>query len=316
MKSIVVAFGSIVSVVGVSSLALAQETPASTTQPADTATTAPATQPVEAVKLPYTLEHFQREGPVAGVVVKVDLTDPRVSVRTALTDPTDPDGPGPAVGRLDTISNAAQRHAFEIAINASFFKVSGSRVVLGKKVGYFVGNGTWPAGWLCVNGKTLSVPAVPRLRQTMTIDKSGKISLQADLPHLPPDTQYAVSGDCKVLTDGTPTPPEKDTARHPRTVIGLSEDGNTLILLSIDGRRPGWSRGTTHAESAMLLKEFGGHDGINLDGGGSSTLVIKDPMTGAYSVANRPSDLVNLIPGLDSVQRPVADMVGVDIKDE
>jgi exopolysaccharide biosynthesis protein len=76
------------------------------------------------------------------------------------------------------------------------------------------------------------------------------------------------------------------------------------------------SRGTTLAETAALLKEFGSFDGINLDGGGSTTMVVKDAVTGVHAIVNKPSEFFSLQPPVDSVQRPVLDVLGVQIDDE
>ncbi len=67
-----------------------------------------------------------------------------------------------------------------------------------------------------------------------------------------------------------------DEARHPRTAIGLDKNGD-LLLLVVDGRHGAYSRGVSYTELAELLLEHGAETAINLDGGGSSTLVIADP---------------------------------------
>ncbi len=63
---------------------------------------------------------------------------------------------------------------------------------------------------------------------------------------------------------------------HPRTVLGLSADRKYLFLVAIDGRQPGYSDGTYDGESAAWLLLLGASDGINMDGGGSTTMVIED----------------------------------------
>jgi hypothetical protein len=84
------------------------------------------------------------------------------------------------------------------------------------------------------------------------------------------------------------------TRRHPRTVLGWTASGD-LLLVTIDGRQPGYSDGATLSEATDLMTELGAVDAINLDGGGSSTFALRCD-TGAC-VANRPSD---------GRQRPVA----------
>ena len=63
---------------------------------------------------------------------------------------------------------------------------------------------------------------------------------------------------------------------QPRTAFGLSQDRRYLFLLTIDGRQPGYSNGAYDSETAGWLLLAGAADGINMDGGGSTTLVIED----------------------------------------
>jgi hypothetical protein len=71
--------------------------------------------------------------------------------------------------------------------------------------------------------------------------------------------------------------------RHPRTIAGWSSAGD-LLLVTVDGRQPGYSLGMTMVEAAQLMIDLGAEEAINLDGGGSTTFVV------AGSVVNRPSD--------------------------
>jgi len=70
--------------------------------------------------------------------------------------------------------------------------------------------------------------------------------------------------------------------RHPRTGLGL-RDG-TLVLVTVDGRQPGYSDGMTLPEFAQLFVDLGCKEAMNLDGGGSTTMVVRN------QVVNSPSD--------------------------
>jgi len=72
-------------------------------------------------------------------------------------------------------------------------------------------------------------------------------------------------------------------SRQPRTLAGVRPDG-TLLLVTVDGRRPGWSVGMTLPEAARLMRSLGATDALNLDGGGSTTMTVRG------QVVNRPSD--------------------------
>lgn len=268
---------------------------------------------------PYRIERFNLPGPVAGVVAKVDLSDPRVKVEVALTDETDPDGEGPCTGQLDLTSTAARRHDYAIAMNASFFAAPKQIDVLGHKVRYFVGNCAWPEGWHVSKGKLVAKPSGKRLRSAIIIHEDGRVSIDGELSEVPKGARFVVSGNLQVLKDGEPVKSDEKAVRHPRSAVGLSLDRKTLILAAIDGRQAtaeespngiAHSRGTTNQETGELMKRFGAHDAINLDGGGSTAMVIKDPRTGAFSIANRPSDQSTLkLPVL--MERPVADVIGI-----
>jgi hypothetical protein len=73
------------------------------------------------------------------------------------------------------------------------------------------------------------------------------------------------------------------TDRHPRTVIGVDEDGR-IWLVTVDGRNPQLSLGMTFAELQTLARGLRLRDALNLDGGGSTTMVVRDV------VVNHPSD--------------------------
>ncbi|RLE21853.1 MAG: hypothetical protein DRJ65_15100, partial [Acidobacteria bacterium] len=72
-------------------------------------------------------------------------------------------------------------------------------------------------------------------------------------------------------------------ARHPRTAVGVRADG-TLIFVTVDGRRPGVSVGMSIPELTDLMMELGCVSAVNLDGGGSTTMVIEG------EIVNAPTD--------------------------
>lgn len=72
--------------------------------------------------------------------------------------------------------------------------------------------------------------------------------------------------------------------RHPRTGIGFSKDSTTVYFITVDGRQQ-MSRGMSLLEFAELMIEEGIYQGLNLDGGGSTTMIINN------KVVNSPSDI-------------------------
>lgn len=77
---------------------------------------------------------------------------------------------------------------------------------------------------------------------------------------------------------------EFGAARHPRTAVGWTAAGE-LLLVVVDGRQPPYSAGMSLDELTWLFHRLGATDALNLDGGGSSALVIRG------SLMNRPSDV-------------------------
>ena len=77
--------------------------------------------------------------------------------------------------------------------------------------------------------------------------------------------------------------PRFSVTRHPRTAVGFSRDSTTLYLITVDGRSES-SSGMSLAELASLMQSLGVAQGLNLDGGGSTTLVLRG------RVVNHPSD--------------------------
>lgn len=83
----------------------------------------------------------------------------------------------------------------------------------------------------------------------------------------------AISGFALILQAGVVTAAGDDL--HPRTCTGVSEDGRTVYLMTVDGRQQA-SGGASYPELGAWLKHFGAHTGANMDGGGSTTMVWWD----------------------------------------
>ncbi len=92
---------------------------------------------------------------------------------------------------------------------------------------------------------------------------------------------------------------------HPRTAVALDRAGRVLMLIVVDGRQRHYSEGVSLPELAQIAIEYGAYAALNLDGGGSSTLVIED-RHGHPQVLNSPIDAT--IPGRE---RPVGNHLGI-----
>ncbi|HZF87029.1 phosphodiester glycosidase family protein [Streptomyces sp.] len=67
--------------------------------------------------------------------------------------------------------------------------------------------------------------------------------------------------------------------RNPRTAAGVTRDGR-ILLLTVDGRRPGHSAGLSITETAEVMRGLGAVHAINLDGGGSTAMVVRNELQG------------------------------------
>lgn len=106
-------------------------------------------------------------------------------------------------------------------------------------------------------------------------------------------TQF-MGGACKMMENGINVAEESGmeekvwstylTGRNPRTVIGFNEDSTLIYFIVVDGRQAGFSIGIGMNELVDFMMTIGVKNAVNLDGGGSSTMVVR------HSVKNSPSD--------------------------
>ncbi|MDT9687142.1 phosphodiester glycosidase family protein [Streptomyces sp. P9(2023)] len=108
-------------------------------------------------------------------------------------------------------------------------------------------------------------------------------------------------GGYPVLRAGEPLPGLDTRTAAVRSAAGVADGGRRLLLLALDGG-PGFRTGLTIAELAAVLDQVGAVDGFSLDGGGSSTLVTRDPDAPAVTVRNHPAG---------GVERPLPNGIGI-----
>lgn len=140
---------------------------------------------------------------------------------------------------------------------------------------------------------------------TLHISADNQVTINAI-----PDPPYnAVSGLHTLLEDGViPDWGREDTYRtdsHPRTAAAVDQSGQQMLWIVVDGRQPNYSEGITLERLAEIALEYGAWDAVNLDGGGSTTLIMvdenKQPITLNSPIHTR-------VPGR---QRPVGNHLGL-----
>lgn len=80
-----------------------------------------------------------------------------------------------------------------------------------------------------------------------------------------------------------------DNSKNPRTAIGVKSDGK-IVAVSVDGRQAGFSEGISLRDLAVMMKEMGVVNALNLDGGGSTTFATRQPGEEGVVLVNSPSD--------------------------
>jgi hypothetical protein len=238
----------------------------------------------------------------------IDLTDPNVRVRVSRGG-DDPDGPGEWQTTLMPPTKVADREGFDVVVNGDFFAAFNTKDAEGEAAQkQFVGGR--PAkvhGPAATDGQKWA-GAADKKRGVFFIDSSGKPAV-ADAKDAPSDAREVIAGSDVILQNGVNVAPPSDKpgfARgpHPRTAVGIRDGGKTLVLCVIDGRKKGVAVGMSLTETAEVMMRYGCTDAVNLDGGGSSMLGIRNPKTGQMEIKNNPSD---------GRERSVANVLGVSV---
>jgi hypothetical protein len=202
--------------------------------------------------------------------VRVDLTDPDVRF---LPTPRSPTWPSPETLAY-SVSNYLKIHGLQVAVNCNFHSApdSGPEGAAGSVKG------------LLISTNTLVSP-VGDERYASLLFTSNKEPIML-FNNVPPGTNTsniyaAVSGYYPVLSNGVNIGDASINAypggphdANPRTAYGISQDKRYLYLMVIDGRRE--YDGALDKDTADWLLHFGAWDGINMDGGGSTTLDMQD----------------------------------------
>jgi hypothetical protein len=235
--------------------------------------------------------------------VSIDLGDPSISVKVYPSG-DDPGGPGFWQTKLATVRLVAEREHLDVAVNGNLFMTKDHLAIAGRATPYFPGNWACAVGWAMSDGRLWSTTSA---NASLIVDKGGRIRISR-YDRIPEDAREIVSGSQLLVAEGRNIASGADLA--PRTAAGVDRQGKTLSLLVIDGRRPAYSAGVTLPQLADEMISLGCSEALNLDGGGSSTLAVRNVSTGQIRIANYPSDGHDLPISL-SLERPVANVLGI-----
>lgn len=168
--------------------------------------------------------------------------------------------------RAQTTREFVARNGVQLAINGSFFEPFHSDGLYD----YYPhpGDPVNVIGQSTSNGDTYSTSDGPR--GTLCMLKDGQALLRRG--RCPEGAEQALAGHVMLVENGKVLPQKSDKP-EPRTLVGLSDRGNTMHWLVVDGRQPDYSEGLGLNELAKKAQELGITNALNLDGGGSTTLV-------------------------------------------
>lgn len=270
-----------------------------TPAPTPTITLTPTPTPVPAqslfVGVGYSRDVRSEPVPLVIHVVAVDLTGPGIGF---LVTPGQPVAGNELVAR--TTSEFLQDFGLQVAINGDFF-------------------GPWhytnPTDYYPHSGDP--VDAYGLAASAGTIYSTGEEHPNEVTLYLSEDNRAsfgkpigpvynAISGG-PLLVDGGRALQDirPNDSQNPRTAVGLNEDGQTLLLIVVDGRQAGISLGVTLDDLGKIAAQYGAYTAMNLDGGGSSALVIGG-RNGSVIQLNTPIHAF-----VRGTERPVANHLGV-----
>jgi hypothetical protein len=223
-------------------------------------------------------------------VDRVDLTAPGIGFTTT-----------PPSGSLETTSQTTSQFLLssgtQVAVNANFFSTVAATAGPETLLGLAISNGTVVSPQAFGSDDAAASLLLSHTNQA-TVYPAGNTGINLA------NVFNAVSGN-QIVTNGvdsssmTPTgAPHDPFGLDPRTGVGVSQNGQYLYLIAVDGRQTGYSTGITTSDEAALMLDLGIYNGLNLDGGGSTALVESDGSGGALLI-DRPSGSFGVVERYD-----------------
>ena len=228
----------------------------------------------------------------------------------------------PALGELSVFNDRAQEQGDSLQAATGFLLQGlGNTSIANDTISFRVQQIRWEAWPLSLQRDQWLLAAGAEYEATELIALGDTVQLYCRLAPAHAKLMEAISGGPRILRNGAVSIEVENERlsrsfadkRHPRTAIGYSQNAQVLFLIVVDGRQPGYSVGMSLQEMAEFMRtrlaEFSrakvnAYQGLNLDGGGSTTMVVSE------QVVNKPSDPTG--------ERPVANalLVVADTWDE
>ena len=245
----------------------------------------------------YERQIKEQPRPIISHTVTVDLTKPNLKFFVT----PGKSNPHQREFRAETTTEFLQNYSLQLAINGSLFSNFQPRFPWNHYPRS--GDGVDVEGLVISEGQVYSEAKYGW--PVLCILEGNRLEINPfDCPE---NTQSALAGTNLVVIDGKVVEQGTDigaTKLDPRTAVAIDEQGKKLWVVVIDGRQPGYSEGVTLEELGNLLKELGAVSALNLDGGGSTAMVMEEGK--GVKVLNSP--IHTRIP---LRQRPVANHLGI-----
>lgn len=227
--------------------------------------------------------HFMKQDGYSthAFIIDVDLNNPNVSLEVCM--PFDDN----AIGDRQTPSEMAKYvdrpyHRLTAMVNADFWDVSNGEIrgplshngeVIKDTFNYFVSNGQQGLSFV-----------------GLTKDNKMVIADSTDYPAMKYNLKEATGSGIIFVRDGE-IPTFQWSNVEPRTSIGYTDDGHVYLMV-VDGRGGSifYSYGINYADMGSIMQALGCRNAVNLDGGGSSQLLVRHPVADTYQIRNRPTD--------------------------
>jgi len=244
----------------------------------------------------YSREVRNTPRPMVIHTLLVDLREPGVRL---LVTPGDPDAEHSLQAR--TTSDFLEEFDLQVAVNGDGFEPWYSNTIFS----YYPhkGDPIDPTGLAASQG-TLYAPT-NGAEPTLYISRNNRARFNEPIGGV----YNAISGLLMLAAGGKLLPEvlqaEGANIPQPRTAVGLDKNSRQLIIVVVDGRQTGYSEGISLVELTELLLEKGAFYAMNMDGGGSTTMVMAEK-NGKARLLNSPID--QHLPGRE---RPVDNHLGI-----
>ncbi len=203
--------------------------------------------------------------PIIIHVVMVDLTHPNLIF---LVTPGEVTKDGKIGAR--TTSQFLAEFNLQVAVNGSFFYPFSEKIW--SAYPRYAGDPIHPVGFASSRGQVYS-QSKPNF-ETVYISADNKAQFQAPIGAV----YNAISGSNLLIKQGnmqSPLTGKFNERPYPRTALALDKAAKTLMIFVVDGKQKNYSEGVTLVELVEIIQAYGGDTALNMDGGGSSTLVME-----------------------------------------